>query len=146
MSNLRTICRPHIHIAFFSSFICCRSQAAKSRVSFRNPNSQSRVSLPCAFSPWFDSNRNEPWFRVSQRRTLVRASKWTDEKSPYETLGKFLPYFLFVCSENCLGYNWTGINLILLFCFPDSGIAEIMRFQIFLSFILFSFCLLFVSN
>ncbi|XP_034675279.1 chaperone protein DnaJ isoform X2 [Vitis riparia] len=86
MSNLRTICRPHIHIVFFSSFICCRSQAAKSRVSFRNPNSQSRVSLPCAFSPWFDSNRNEPWLRVSQRRTLVRASKWTDEKSPYETL------------------------------------------------------------
>ena len=89
MSNQRTICRPHIHIVFFSSFICCRNQAAKSRVSFRNPYSPSRVSLPCSSSPWFDSNRNEPWFRVNQRRTLVRASKWTEEKSPYETLGKF---------------------------------------------------------
>ncbi|KAF8411533.1 hypothetical protein HHK36_004086 [Tetracentron sinense] len=32
------------------------------------------------------SGRIEPVYRVNSRRTLVRASKWMDEKSPYETL------------------------------------------------------------
>lgn len=27
-----------------------------------------------------------PWFRVNQRRTVTKASKWDEEKSPYETL------------------------------------------------------------
>lgn len=85
MSSLRTICRPH---TVFSSFVCCRHQA-KSRVWFRNPNYTSRNPLPSVFSSWLDSpdlSRIQPWFRVSQHRTVVRASKWTDEKSPYETL------------------------------------------------------------
>lgn len=71
----------------FSSFICCRHQAkSRVRVSFRNSY---RPSSPSAFSAWFDSseiNKAEPWFRASQRRTAVRASKWTAEKSPYDTL------------------------------------------------------------
>ncbi|EOY16126.1 Chaperone DnaJ-domain superfamily protein isoform 1 [Theobroma cacao] len=92
MSNLRTICRPH---TVFSSFMCCsrhhhhhhhQHQArSRIRVSFRNPNIR-----PSLFSPWLDLSRDlsrkEPWFRVNQRRTLVRASNWTDQKSPYETL------------------------------------------------------------
>ncbi|XWS15059.1 hypothetical protein CRYUN_Cryun35bG0061900 [Craigia yunnanensis] len=55
------------------------------RVSFRNPNFR-----PSSFSPWFNLSRDfsmkEPWFRVNQRRTVVRASNWTDQNSPYETL------------------------------------------------------------
>ncbi|XP_059432034.1 uncharacterized protein LOC132165466 [Corylus avellana] len=86
MSNLRTICRPHA--AFFSSLVCCR-QRARARASFRNPNYKPRFSSPSSFAPWFESlgsNGTEPWFRGSQRRTLVRASKWSDQKSPYDTL------------------------------------------------------------
>lgn len=85
MSSLRTICRPH---TVFSSFVYCRHQV-KSRVWFRNPNYTSCNPLPSVFSSWLDSpdlNRIQPWFRVGQHRTVVRASKWTDEKSPYETL------------------------------------------------------------
>ncbi|CAH2057558.1 unnamed protein product, partial [Thlaspi arvense] len=39
--------------------------------------------------PWIDSSdvpKYEPWMRLNQRRTVVRASNWTDAKSPYETL------------------------------------------------------------
>ncbi|OMO73336.1 hypothetical protein CCACVL1_17325 [Corchorus capsularis] len=87
MSNLRTICRPH---TVFSSFMCCsrhHHHQAPSRisVSFRNPNFR-----PSFFSTWFDLSRDlsrkGPWFGVNQRRTVVRASNWTDQKSPYETL------------------------------------------------------------
>lgn len=95
MSNLRTICRPHG--VFFSSFICCRHQV-RSRVSFRNPNNKPRYSPPSIFTPLFDSsssNGTEPWFRVNQRRTLVKASNWTDPKSPYETLGNLFRNFFF---------------------------------------------------
>ncbi|EXC06672.1 Chaperone protein DnaJ [Morus notabilis] len=86
MSNLRTICRPHG--VFFSSSICCRHQV-RSIVSFRNPNTKPRYSLPSFFSPLIDSspsNGTERWFRVNQRRTLVKAANWTEPKSPYETL------------------------------------------------------------
>ncbi|KAG2701007.1 hypothetical protein I3760_06G022800 [Carya illinoinensis] len=86
MTNLRTICRPHTVV--FSFFLSCR-QRARARVSFRNPNHKPRFSSPPSFSPWFESlgsNGTEPWFRLSQRRTLVRASNWTDQNSPYETL------------------------------------------------------------
>ncbi|OAY23389.2 ER-phagy receptor 1 [Manihot esculenta] len=82
MSNLRTICRPHTVI---TSFMCCRHQArSRVRVSFRNPDFKPPSSSPSLFSPWLLGN--EPWFRVNQRRTAVRASSWTDQKSPYETL------------------------------------------------------------
>ncbi|KAJ4701241.1 Chaperone protein DnaJ [Melia azedarach] len=79
--NLRTICRPHM---VFTSLINCRDQARSLiRVSFRNPNDKPRLS------PWFgprELNRTESWFRVNQRRTVVSASNWADQKSPYETL------------------------------------------------------------
>ncbi|XP_015887673.2 uncharacterized J domain-containing protein C4H3.01 isoform X1 [Ziziphus jujuba] len=86
MSNLRSICRPHT--VFLSSLICCRNQAY-SRVSFRKSDYKSRLPPLPFFSHRFDSlgsKGTESWFRVNQRRTLVRASNWTDQKSPYETL------------------------------------------------------------
>ncbi|KAJ7959068.1 Chaperone protein DnaJ [Quillaja saponaria] len=79
MSNLRTICRPH---TVFSSLLCCRHQ-------FRNPNYKPRLSSPSLLSTWVDSSsssRNELWFRVNQRRTVVKATNWTEQKSPYQTL------------------------------------------------------------
>lgn len=98
MSNLRTICRPHG--VFFSSSICCRYQV-RSIVSFRNPNNKPRYSLPSFFSPLVDSsasNGTERWFRVNQRRTLVKAANWTEPKSPYETLGNFVFFDLTLTS------------------------------------------------
>ncbi|GFY85788.1 hypothetical protein Acr_04g0005260 [Actinidia rufa] len=93
MSNLRTVCRPHT--AFSSIACCCRDQARSRsqstvRVSIGNPNSKPRLSSPSVFSVWFDSSevpRDEPWLRLNQRRTMVRASNWSDARSPYETLG-----------------------------------------------------------
>ncbi|KAL5844180.1 hypothetical protein ACOSQ4_010138 [Xanthoceras sorbifolium] len=79
-SNLRTICRPH---TVFTSLISCRHQARSIvRVSFRNPSYKPRLS------PWFgfrDLNRTQSWFRNNQR-TVVNASSWADQRSPYETL------------------------------------------------------------
>ncbi|KDO80844.1 hypothetical protein CISIN_1g024429mg [Citrus sinensis] len=80
-SNMRTICRPHM---VFTSLISCRDQARSFiKVSFRSPNYRPRLSS------WFgfrELNRTESWFRVNQRRTVVSAANWADEKSPYETL------------------------------------------------------------
>lgn len=80
-SNMRTICRPHM---VFTSLISCRDQARSFiRVSFRNPNYRPRLSS------WFgfrELNRTESWVRVIQRRTVVSAANWADQKSPYETL------------------------------------------------------------
>lgn len=90
MSNLRTTCRPY---TVFSSIICCRQrQRARPRVSLPNPNYRPQFS-----SPWFDSlglnsNGAEPWFRVNQRRTMVHASNWSDQRSPYETLGIYFSF------------------------------------------------------
>ncbi|KAH1122928.1 hypothetical protein J1N35_006088 [Gossypium stocksii] len=88
MSNLRTVCRPHM---VFTSLMCSsrhhylHQARSRTRVSFRNPDFRSS-----SFSPWLhlsrDLRRKEPWFRVNQRRTVVRASNWSDQKSPYETL------------------------------------------------------------
>uniref|UniRef100_A0A5B7ADP2 J domain-containing protein n=1 Tax=Davidia involucrata TaxID=16924 RepID=A0A5B7ADP2_DAVIN len=85
MSNLRTICRPN---TVFSSIICCCRDRFRStiRVSFRNSNSKPRLSSTSVFSSWFESLDYGRVTRLSQRRTVVRASKWTEEKSPYETL------------------------------------------------------------
>ncbi|KAI3419832.1 J domain-containing protein, partial [Psidium guajava] len=90
MSNLRSICRPH---AVFSSIVCCRSQArARSKVTkvpFQSSSCEPpRLNSPSSFVfTWSNSERVEPtWFRVNQRRTMVKASSWTGEKSPYETL------------------------------------------------------------
>ncbi|KAK9080805.1 hypothetical protein SSX86_000563 [Deinandra increscens subsp. villosa] len=100
MSNLRTVCRPH-H-AVYSSITCCYNRARcrpRSIViahnSIRNPSSskpRSSSSRSAAFSPRIESldgPKMEPvWagFSNRQRRTLVRAANWTDEKSPYDTL------------------------------------------------------------
>ncbi|XP_057490348.1 uncharacterized protein LOC130776218 [Actinidia eriantha] len=90
MSNLRTVCRPHT--VFSSIAYCCRDQARSRstvRVSIGNHNSKPRLSSPSVFSVWFDSSevpRDEPWLRLNQRRTMVRASNWSDARSPYETL------------------------------------------------------------
>eukprot|EP00262_Sarcandra_glabra_P008329 TRINITY_DN21754_c0_g1_i1.p1 TRINITY_DN21754_c0_g1~~TRINITY_DN21754_c0_g1_i1.p1 ORF type:complete len:272 (-),score=51.26 TRINITY_DN21754_c0_g1_i1:95-910(-) len=84
MSNLRVICRPNI---LFSSFICYRNQSRLRYFPFQNPNL--RVSSPSVFSPLIDSPdlpRFDPAYRVNSKRTLARASKWSSEKSPYETL------------------------------------------------------------
>ncbi|XP_034227397.1 chaperone protein dnaJ 20, chloroplastic isoform X2 [Prunus dulcis] len=81
MSNLRTICRPH---TVFTSFMCCRHQARfSSRVSFRNPNYNPRFAPVSDFARL---NWSGSWFRVNQRRTMVKASNWDQPKSPYETL------------------------------------------------------------
>ncbi|KAL7595525.1 hypothetical protein Lser_V15G30924 [Lactuca serriola] len=101
MSNLRGICRPH-H-AVYSSITCCYSRArcrprsiVKVSNSIRNPNNSSNPRLSSSrstvFSPGIDSSdvrQIEPlWggFSNHQRRTLVRAANWTNEKSPYDTL------------------------------------------------------------
>ncbi|KAK9166516.1 hypothetical protein Scep_001707 [Stephania cephalantha] len=107
MSSLRSICRPHTH-TIFSSFICCSSSSSSSRDRFRflrlrcsfgnpdcgalssrqfsSPSAASSSSSSCGFS---SSNflKSVSAFRSGSRRTFVRASKWTQEKSPYETLG-----------------------------------------------------------
>ncbi|KAK9096819.1 hypothetical protein Sjap_022316 [Stephania japonica] len=90
MSSLRSICRPHTH-TIFSSFICCSSSSSRDRFrflrfrcSFRNPNCGA-PSSSCRFSsPNF--LKSDSGFRSGARRTFVRASKWTQEKSPYQTL------------------------------------------------------------
>ncbi|KAF7139858.1 hypothetical protein RHSIM_Rhsim06G0087100 [Rhododendron simsii] len=91
MSNLRTICRPHT--VFSSIAWCCCKDGARSRlrsttavrVSILYPNTNPRMSS------FFDSSElptQVPWTsRVNQRRTMVKASNWTEAKSPYETLG-----------------------------------------------------------
>uniref|UniRef100_A0A2P2J725 J domain-containing protein n=2 Tax=Rhizophora mucronata TaxID=61149 RepID=A0A2P2J725_RHIMU len=80
MSHLRTICRPH---NLLSSIVCCRQQyRSRVRVSFRNGH---QYAPPPLSSPWLHSS-GEPWFRLGQKRTVVRASNWANHKSPYETL------------------------------------------------------------
>lgn len=71
-------------MVFSSSIIRARSV----RASLRNPNS---IPPPILISPWPDSAdvaKYEPWRRrANQRRTMVMsASKWTDNKTPYQTL------------------------------------------------------------
>lgn len=107
MSNLRTLCRPH---TVLSSFISCRNQF-RTTSSFRNPNCKSLLPLPSLYSSRLESwgsSRTEPWFRVNQRRTVANASNWDEQKSPYETLGKFLTSSLFLFpSQPSLLAKWT---------------------------------------
>lgn len=100
MSNLRVICRPH-H-AVYSSITCCYNRArcrprsvVKVSNSIRNPKSSKprlSSSRSAVFSPGIESSdvlKTEslwPGFSNHQRRMLVRAVNWTDEKSPYDTL------------------------------------------------------------
>ncbi|XP_021898565.1 meiotically up-regulated gene 185 protein [Carica papaya] len=85
MSSLRTICHPH---ALFSSFLCRSGSQTRLVItgSFPNPRYQPRLLCPSFSPPSFDSKGLSLWFRVNQRRTMMRASNWTEQKSPYETL------------------------------------------------------------
>ncbi|KAK4751779.1 hypothetical protein SAY87_020577 [Trapa incisa] len=94
MSHLRTLCRPH---AMLASFACCRHTGGYlTGVPFQNPYFGPRLKPPSvppsALSTQVDSRRllrvetRSGWFRLKQRRTMIRASNWTEEKSPYETL------------------------------------------------------------
>ncbi|PIA56900.1 hypothetical protein AQUCO_00700924v1 [Aquilegia coerulea] len=92
MSNLRSIYHPR---AIFSSLLCCCSRdhlhfQARLGFSFHHSNYRSyRVSSPFISSSQFflpHFLRNHRLYRVNSRRTLVRASQWTDDKSPYDTL------------------------------------------------------------
>ncbi|KFK42180.1 hypothetical protein AALP_AA2G221800 [Arabis alpina] len=85
MSNLRAICKPH---TVFSSIVCCSRNQTRSiiRVSIQNASFRNRVSNSNS-SSWFRSKDSNFWFRLSQRKTLVKASSnWSQEKSPYDTL------------------------------------------------------------
>ncbi|KAL8172422.1 hypothetical protein V2J09_024226 [Rumex salicifolius] len=89
MSNLRTIFRPNVAL---TSFACSRNRFQVGSVSpgapFPNPNRSSGFPCP-SFSDSSDYVRRytEPCFRASRRRYYgVQASRWTDEKSPYEVL------------------------------------------------------------
>ncbi|KAL9862531.1 putative DnaJ domain, Chaperone J-domain superfamily [Arabidopsis thaliana] len=62
MSNLRAICRPH---SVFSSIVCCSRHQSRSIFRFSIKNVAFRTG------------------------TLVRASNWSQEKSPYDTLVSF---------------------------------------------------------
>lgn len=93
MSSLKTLCRPQP----LFSFISCR-QLFRSRASFRSPNCKPRSPSPSIYSTWLDplgSSRIEFGFRGSQRRTVVKASNWTEQKSPYETLGNYFQIYFF---------------------------------------------------
>ncbi|CAI0447768.1 unnamed protein product [Linum tenue] len=87
MSNLRTLCSRPTH-SLFTSFIRCGRHKPRSRVrvSFRSRDSKSSSSCS-SFSPWLHGHHNnDPWSRAKQKRTVVKASDWVDEISPYETL------------------------------------------------------------
>ncbi|GMH01093.1 hypothetical protein Nepgr_002932 [Nepenthes gracilis] len=87
MSNLRTIFRPNV---VFSSFLCGRDRVRVRSicwVSFsKKTNRNSHLSG--SSSDFFGSRTTGTSFRVgqSQRRSVVRALDWTDEKSPYDVL------------------------------------------------------------
>lgn len=87
MSNLRAICRPH---TVFTSIVCCNRHQTRSIywVSIKKVGFRTRVSNSSSSSSWFRSKDSNLWFRLNQRKTLVRASNWSEEKSPYDTLGK----------------------------------------------------------
>ncbi|KAK4745199.1 hypothetical protein SAY87_011511 [Trapa incisa] len=76
-----------------ASFACCRHQTGYfTGVPFQNPYFGPRLMPPSALSTQVESRRllrvdpRSMWFRLKQRRTMIRASNWTEEKSPYETL------------------------------------------------------------
>ncbi|KAJ8647082.1 hypothetical protein MRB53_000105 [Persea americana] len=84
MTNLRAaICRPHVVL---SSLIGRRGPY---RLGFPAHVPNSVVSSPSLFSPCFDPidvTRFYSGSRFNPKRTIVRASNWDSEKSPYEML------------------------------------------------------------
>ncbi|KAK1277564.1 Chaperone protein dnaJ 15 [Acorus gramineus] len=90
MSNLRAICRPQVVLSSFARFRGHHQYHLGSGfgLRFRNPRSRGAPSTS-VFTPLIDSPdplRFDPSYRANPKRTLTRASKWTSEKSPYETL------------------------------------------------------------
>ncbi|KAL8215579.1 hypothetical protein R6Q57_022416 [Mikania cordata] len=100
MSNLRAVCRPH-H-AVYSSITCCYNRSrCRPRSIVTATNS---IRKPSYLKPPLCSSRSSVFslgidsldgpkmelllagFSNRQRRTLVRAANWTDERSPYDTL------------------------------------------------------------
>lgn len=85
MSNLRTMCRPN---TLFTSFICCRhcfgvrvKSVLRVSTSFPYPSYNHNSLLSSYFLS--DKGRNR---RLNRRSYVVRATDWTEEKSPYEIL------------------------------------------------------------
>ncbi|MQM08689.1 hypothetical protein Taro_041547 [Colocasia esculenta] len=91
MTSLRAICRPPPRGYFLpASFSGCRCQARL--LGFPSSPSPSRspnfLTAPPPSSPVFSPLLDAPAdvHRLGQRRTIAKASNWTSEKSPYETL------------------------------------------------------------
>nr|ABK26712.1 unknown [Picea sitchensis] len=81
MAALRAVCRPHL----VSSFISCSR-----RTPFnygRPPNCRSNYVFPRGY---LNSTGIELGFRSNGRRMFTRASARKSERTPYESLGKFL--------------------------------------------------------
>ncbi|XP_075516765.1 uncharacterized protein LOC142551418 [Primulina tabacum] len=89
MSNLRAVCRPQV--VFSSMTCCCRLITRVTSIESSSNNFRVRLYSP-VFAVWFDrlgqQRKNGPRMRLNQHRRMVatRASDWTDDKSPYETL------------------------------------------------------------
>ncbi|KAJ8762795.1 hypothetical protein K2173_022924 [Erythroxylum novogranatense] len=84
MSNLRTICRPHIVLSSWVSSGKLYQARSRVRVSFLSGEYGPTFSQSLG-SSWLHGS--EPWPRLhNQRRTSVRVANWADQKSPYETL------------------------------------------------------------
>ncbi|XP_051118030.1 uncharacterized protein LOC127242521 isoform X3 [Andrographis paniculata] len=89
MSNLRSMCRPH---AVFSSPASCRRSMMKVSSVSGSCDSSMFKSFSSNFSVAFDrlgeQRKCEGWQRLNRQRRMValRASNWTDSKSPYDTL------------------------------------------------------------
>ena len=118
MRSLKTLCRPQP----LFSFISCR-QLFRTRVSFRIPNFKPPSTSPSLLhSSWLDppgGPRIELGFRGSQRRTLVMASNWTHQKSPYQTLGNyylFLSFFSLIQKMNSYCYSISTDQFCCAFC------------------------------
>ncbi|KAI3996322.1 hypothetical protein MKX01_026790 [Papaver californicum] len=87
MINLqRTIYRPHIVI---TSFICCFKEQSKLGLSSQKPIDNYRSFSTISSNPFTSSSKINKGFQLSSKRTIVRglrASNWSEEKSPYDTL------------------------------------------------------------
>ncbi|CAN8270692.1 unnamed protein product [Cochlearia groenlandica] len=80
MNNLRVICKPQQTL--LSSILSCNRNQTQSIFSVSIQNR----ALYSSSSSLFRSKDSNLWFRLSQKKTIVRASNWTQEKSPYDTL------------------------------------------------------------
>lgn len=86
---MRAICRPQV--VFSSLTCCCRSITRVPSIGIPSNGFRVRSYSPVS-AVWFDRSgqqrKNGQRVRLNQHRGMVatRASNWTDNKSPYETL------------------------------------------------------------